>query len=172
MKRFKRNQAGVSIIETLIYIAILVFILVVVVTLLFNLLSSQKNIKAAKSIENSASLSLERIIRETRLADSVDTSTSVFGSSNGKLVLNTTDTSGNARTVEFYLSGTSIHLKDNGADQGALTQNDVRVTSLKFTQINGDNSTAVRTEMTLQSGTTTSFRSDNFYTTDILRSSI
>ncbi len=170
-KKYSKNR-GVSIIETLIYITILVFILVVIVSLLFNLLSSQKNIKASKSIENSASLSLERIIREIRLAESVNTTSSVFGTSPGDLVLHSTDTNGNARTVEFFVTGNTIHLKENGTDQGAINQSDARVTNLVFTLISGTNSTAIRTQMTLESGTTTSLRSDKFYTTNILRSSL
>lgn len=158
--------------EMLIYIAILVLIMVVVLNILFNLISSQKKFKSARSVENSAAYTLERINREIRNAQSVDTLSSIFGTNPGTLKLIGTDSNGNPRTVEFFVSSSTVHIKENGIDLGRLSQADGRVTNLTFTHITNTHSDSVRTVIAIESGTTTNYRAENFYATTILRGSL
>lgn len=166
------NKKGFSLMEMLIYIAILVLIMIVVLNILFNIISSQKKFKSARSVENSAAYTLERINREIRNAQSVDITTSVFGTNPGVLKLIGTDINGNSRIVEFFVSSSTVHIKENGVDLGRLSQADGMVTNLIFTHITNTHSDSVRTVVTFESGTSTNYRSENFYTTTILRGSL
>lgn len=166
------DKRGYSLIEMVIYIAILVFIMVVVINILFNIVSSQKKFKSARSVENSASYTLERINREVRDAVSIDVANSIFGTNPGSLKLTGVDANGNSRTVEFFVSSSTVHIKENGVDLGRLTQADAQVTNLVFTRITNTHSDSVRTVMTVASGTTTNYRAENFYATTILRGSL
>ncbi|OHA88632.1 MAG: hypothetical protein A3C70_03480 [Candidatus Zambryskibacteria bacterium RIFCSPHIGHO2_02_FULL_43_14] len=172
---FKRHRfimsgvEGFSLVEMLIYIAILALMLSVIMNIVVSTIRSERIIKVLRNVEDSAILSLERITRETRQAGSVNLNSSILGSSPGKLVLEGTDAGGNPRTVEFYLSSGKLFLKENGVDTGALTQADARISSLIFHLFSGSNSEGIRTEITIESGTSTHFRSDNFYSSTLLR---
>lgn len=165
----KSFSQGFSLVEMLIYIFILVLLLSVIMNIVISSINSGRVIKVSRDIEDSALLSLERISREVRQASSVDLDSSVLGSSPGILVLEGLDINDNPRTVEFYLSSGSLFLKENGVELGALTQAEVEVTDLTFHLFSGPNSQGIRTEITLESGTSTSFSSDNFYSSTLLR---
>lgn len=165
---FSRRQ-GFSLLEILIYIAILSLMLVVIMNIIVSMVSSGRVLKALKNVENSASISLERIIRETRQADSVNIASSVLNIDPGRLVLEGTDALGNPRVVEFYLSSGMLILSENGVELGALTQAEARVSSLVFRRFSGVNSDGIRTEISIESGTSTHYRSNNFYTSATLR---
>jgi prepilin-type N-terminal cleavage/methylation domain-containing protein len=169
---FKKHRNGFSLVEMIIYMAILAMMLLVIINTLFIISTSQRTVKSSKTIENSGIFSLERMVRDIRNATSVDTNQSILGSHPGVLVLNGTDVNGNSHVVKFYLSTSTLHVVDNSVDQGALTETGTKVTNLVFTLINTTKSSAVRIQMTLESGTSTYYRSEKFYSTAILRGSI
>lgn len=166
-----KKSRGFSLPEMIVYVAILTLLLVVIVSMLSNLTSSQRQLKASKNIENSAIFGFDRMVRETRDARSIDTVSSIFGINPGSLSLLTTDTLGNSKTLRFYLLGNSLRVSENGADQGPLTPADARVTSLIFRQITTANSSAVKIEMTVESGAGDFLKSEEFSTTAVLRGS-
>lgn len=153
----------------LIYIAVLVMMLVIVLEVVVSLTKSDRIISSLRNIENAAMLSIERIEREMHQAESVTVAQSILDAHPGKLVLVTTDASGNPRTVEFYLSSGRLYLKENGADVGALTGPDAQITSLIFKRFSGANSEGIRAEITFESGTSTAYRTKNFYATSVIR---
>lgn len=167
---FKRlKQQGFSLLEMLIYIAILVLMLAVIMNIIVSLLRSERVIKALRNVESSAALSLERIGRETRQAETINLAGSVLGSSPGELVLSGSDESGNPRTVRFHLASGVLMFSENGVDVGALTQAEARISNLVFYLFSGSNSQGIRTEITIESGTSTHYRSENFYSSALLR---
>jgi len=172
MKRslFKKND-GFSLVEMLIYIAILSFLLVIIINLLSGLLTSQRNLKSAKNIENSGIYGFERMVREIRDAKNIDTSNSQLNTNPGVLVLNTTDENNVDRTVEFFVSNETLHIKENGVDLGPLTPKNASVTNLIFRSVDTANSEAVKIEFTAESGSGQFYKQGNFYSTAILRSS-
>ncbi|MEX2013413.1 MAG: type II secretion system protein [Parcubacteria group bacterium] len=169
MTKIPSKQKGFSLIEMLVYISILVFMLAVIMDITISMVRSERVIRASRNVENSASIALERIVREMRQADSINTTSSIFGSNPGVLVLQGTDTLGDPRTVEFYVSSETLLLKENGLDLGTLTEADARVTDLVFNYFSGSNSEGVRIEMTIESGESPHYRSEHFYASAILR---
>lgn len=164
------NRAnGFSIIELVVYISIMTLMLGVIMGITISTVRSHRAIKAAKSIENSAIVTLERITREVRKSNSISLASSIFDSTPGKLVLNSIDEDSNAHTAEFYLASNAIYLKEDGVDLGALTQSDTKVNSLIFRRFSGTNVEGVRVELSLESGTSTYYKSGTFYTSSILR---
>ncbi len=166
---YSSKHRGFSILEMLIYIAILVLLLAVIMNMVVSVVRSGRIINALRNVENSAVVSLERITRELRQAESINVSLSTLGSNPGRLVLEGTDEAGSPRTVEFYLSLGRLFLKENGVDVGALSQSDAQVSSLIFRRFAGPNAEGIRIEMTLESGTSTHYRSKKFYSSAILR---
>ena len=165
----RSTTEGFSLLEMLFYIAILVLLLAVIMNMVVSVVRSGRIINALRNVENSAIVSLERITRELRQAESVNVSLSTLDSNPGKLVLEGIDETGSPRTVEFYLSLGRLFLKENGVDVGALSQSDAQVSSLIFRRFAGPNAEGIRIEMTLESGTSTHYRSEKFYSSAILR---
>ena len=132
---------------------------------------SYGSLKNAQRIEQEASLSMERMLREVRDSSSVDDAGSVLTTHPGELLLNTTDAAGAARTVEFYLDNGKLSLRENGVVTGLITSNRTSVSSLVFRKITTARSKGVKIELTMQSGAGASARSESFYTTAVLRDS-
>jgi len=168
MFKSSKNK-GFSLVEMLVYISILVLMLGVVMGVTVSIVRSQRAVKASRDIESSVILSLERLSREIRLSDSVDINSSVFDSNPGRLVLESLDENENPRTVEFYILSGAIILRENGADVGALSQSDANVTSLIFRLFSDAEDVGIRTELEIESGTSTYYRSNNFYSSTVLR---
>jgi len=164
-----KNNGGYSLAELVIYIGILVAIVVVIINLLVNIVHARGRITSASSMSSSAFSALDRMTREIRGAKSVNTSLSTLGTSPGYLYLDTTDAVGVARTVEFFLIAGVLHIKVNSVDQGPLTLSNASTTSLIFYRSTATSTEAVRVQMTIASGTSTDYKSENFYTTALLR---
>jgi type II secretory pathway pseudopilin PulG len=165
------KRTGFTLIEILIYTGILVLLVAVTVSTLLALSRSYRTLSAAQQIESGAELSLERMLRETRDATSIDATQSTFTTSPGVLTLNTTDEAGATTSVQFFLSGQKVRMKEAGVDQGPLTPTLARITSLIFRRIMTANSQAIKVEMTIESGQGPSYRTKNFYGTAVLRGS-
>lgn len=162
---------GFSLVEILVYTGILVILMAVIVSTLLALSRSNTAVTTAQRIESTAIVSLDRMVRDAHSAGSIDVSQSVLGTSPGQLTLNSTDPSGNATTTQFFLSGQTLHVKEGGTDIGPLSSTSTRITKLIFRRITTAQSQAVKIEMTIESGTTTSYRSRSFYGTAVLRGS-
>src|SRR6476659_1221258 len=92
-------RRGITMVELLFYIGILVLLLGVTVGTLISLSSVYRNLQALEAVNESSQSSLDRIVREARSATSVDTVKSTLGSSPGDLFLNTLDQNGATTTV-------------------------------------------------------------------------
>lgn len=169
MNKTNHTSKGFSILEMVVYIAILVLMLGVIMNVTVSVVRSHRAIKASKNVENSAIISLERITREVRQADSINILSSTFNSSPGRLVLDGVDINDNPRTVEFYLDSNAIFLKENGVNLGPLSQPEARVESLIFSLYSDYDSMGVRIEAIIESGTSTYYRSNNFYSSATIR---
>lgn len=160
----KYRQEGFSLIEMLVYIAILALMLMVIIQVVVSMVRSEHVIESMRAIENSASLSLERITRETRAADSINTAASTFNTHPGRLTLTSAD-----RTVEFSLVGGRIRLTEDGVVSGYLTGGSTTVSSLIFRRFATSTVEGVRIEMTVESGTSTYYRTQSFYSSALIR---
>ena len=172
-KKTKRNyfSRAFSLVEMVVYVALMTMLLLLIVDVVLVLGRSYKDIKANNAIMSSAIFSLDRMVREIRNAKSIDNTGSVFGTSPGSLKLNTTDDSGNARTVQFYVQNGILEDKENGVYIGPLTLSGATVSNLVFRQINNLKSQAVKVEITVMSGVAPNLHSTNFFTTVVMRNS-
>ncbi len=167
-----RNKTrGYSLVEIIIYVAILAGITVVIVSILTQISSSRSRLTAAQRVATSAGLSLDRITREIHTASGVNTGSSIFDVSPGVLVLNGVESSV-PYTIEFSLSGGSLNITKDGVVVGPLTEAGVVVNELIFRHSASSTDQAISIEMTLESGTSTAYKSEKFYTTAILKQSL
>ena len=171
LKKFRGNnlKTGFTLVEILIYIATMLVMLIILFSVLVLFVKISRNIKVNQNIQNSAVLVLERMTREIHDAKSPGAS-SVYTTSPGILVLNTVDGSNNPRTVMFSVVNGELHITENSIDLGALTLPNVSITNLIFNLITTTNSKAIKIQFTLSSNNGSFVKTENFYTTAILRS--
>lgn len=164
---------GFSIIEVLIYIALLAGMCVAIVNTTLVLGRSLYTVRALNGLQTSALNSMERLTREIRGAKRVDDAVgeSVFETSPGRLWVEGTDASGNPTRVEFALSGNALTMVRGGIALGSLMTDTVEVTNLVFHEMKLGTSTAVRVEMTLQSVAGKAVETATFSTTVVARGS-
>lgn len=161
-----KNNKGFSLIETLFYMSIFVVLSIVVINSLIVMVKSFSETSAQADFVQSANI-LERMSREIRQATSVASLASPYND----LTLNSTDSSGVAKTVEFKLLSNNLQLKENGTLTGNLNAPNIHVTSLTFTQITTAKGKAIRIQMSVQDTKDRSSRTVSFYDTIELRKS-
>jgi type II secretory pathway component PulJ len=162
----KRQTGGYSLAEMIFYVAILAIVTFIVVGVIVRVSQSRKTLASAQTITNSAIISLDRMVREIRLASSAATTTQ------SDLLLTSVDSSGSTRTVRFLVATGTLRVLENNVDTGPLTESGVNVSNLSFYRFATSSDVLIKIEMTLESGTSTSYKSENFYSTAILRQSL
>ena len=97
------STRGFSLIETLIYVAILAFVTLGIINTLLLMGKSWVAINASRNVTVSAESALEILTREIRGALSVDQASSIFSGTgtSSVLVLNTLNLSNTAESVRF-----------------------------------------------------------------------
>ncbi len=95
----KFHKTGVSLVEMLVYIALLTSVTTLVVNGLVTMSKSYTDLRLSKNITTSATTALSRMVYEIRQAQSVDATQSTFVTNPGQLTLNTTPASGVPTTV-------------------------------------------------------------------------
>lgn len=152
----KKN--GYSIVEILVYLAIFTSVSILVINLFIVILSSLNNTIVTRKIIESGQISMDRMSREIRQAQSIDIS-----STSSSLVLTGTN------TINFKKENNALNLYKNSSLEGNLLGEDVSVTSLVFRPISTVESRAVKIEMTVEYSKGSYVRSENFYNTIVLR---
>lgn len=167
----KKNLGGFTLVEMLVYVAILAVIFVLAINITLAMMRAFTDIRVSRDINNAATVALERITRETRAAYDIDGAQSTFGTHPGRLTLLTKDAAGSNTSVEFFVSGSTLRIKEGGVDRGALTPQRVVVDNLVFYSLTGVRSKAVKIEMQITGTRGNVSKTRSFYVTAVLRGS-
>jgi Tfp pilus assembly protein FimT len=163
------RKTGVSIVEMLVYVALLTSVTTLVVNGLVTMSRSYTDVRLSKNITTSATTALSRMVYEIRQAQSVDATQSTFATSPGQLTLNTTPASGVPTTVKFYVQNSILRVMTGGIDEGPITLSGVTVSNLTFTRVQNSISQAIKIGLTLQTTIGSKTKTETFYTTAVLR---
>lgn len=163
---------GSSLIEIIIYSAILVVISAFVVNSVVIISKALTRVRLERRLILNADHAAQKLIREIRQASSLNAS-STLNVNPGDLSLRTyVDATSTILTdADIYLdSGRLVYKKGSGSPI-FLTDSGVSVTRLFFSQITASSSRAVKFELGLSASTPRSTASSTFYGTAILRGS-
>ncbi|MGH7141477.1 MAG: prepilin-type N-terminal cleavage/methylation domain-containing protein [Minisyncoccia bacterium] len=162
---------GFSLVEMVIYIALLTLLLLALLSAVELMLRSWGDVQSRTALMQSGASSMEDMVRAIRNAGSINSGGSIFSASPGSLELNTT-ISGSPTTQTFSVSGGMLEEVQGSDLAEALLQSGVSVESLTFYEITTPNSQAVRIVLQLQGASTgASPLSATFYDTAVLRGS-
>jgi prepilin-type N-terminal cleavage/methylation domain-containing protein len=161
-------QKGFSLIEMIIYVAILSLVMFFVVNTLLSFNSTYREVRMQRSIDTSALMSLERMTRDIRLSKNIVVSQSSFNTPSGILALYSVDGQVST-TTRFYLKNNVLQVDLNGVYSGPLTLAQVSVTNLTFNRLVSTSSEAVKIDMTLKYVYGSITRQKNYQTTVVLK---
>lgn len=167
-----KKNTGFSLVEMIIYLAVLSMFSLLIVELIFMMTTSYRKLVLARTLANAGVVSMERISREIRTASDVDPANSLFDVNPGYLRLNTTDTNGLLHTVSFKLEDGRINIYKNETLIGPLTPSQASTTQLVFRLYTGSRSKAVGIEMIVEAESGDEVRSETFQTMIVLRNSL
>lgn len=164
-------SAGASLVEVVIYVALLVILLVVIVATLLSIAKTSRELTAWQSLQSEGAAAMDRLAREIRTADDL-ASGGVFGSNPGKLIITTAGLAGGtvADTVIGVDASDNLYLKAGSAATTTLTSR-TEARSLIFRDISNSTTSAVRVELVLGTKPGLVDKTMNLYNTIILRSS-
>lgn len=163
MKNFRtQHNKGFTLVEMIFYTALFTAISLILIQAVVSMVSSFRETQVTADINQTNQL-LERVAREIRQSNSIDTISST------SLKINTEDSVGSPKTVTFTLSGTDLELYEDDVLTGDLNSANLALTSLNFTQITTGHSTAIRISMTVKSNRHGSSRTVDFYDTLVMR---
>ena len=159
-----QNKKGFSIVEILVYLAIFTALSILVINSFITILSSFDITNMNRKLLESGTISMERISREIRQAESVNAITTSTA-----LVLNSHDNLESDMVIKFINEDGKLNFYKNDNLEGNLLGQNISVTNLIFSRITTAKSEAVRIIMTLQYSGENNIKSENFYDTIILR---
>lgn len=125
---------GFTLIEFVLYFGLMSIVMTAVVAFAIDVIRSRNKSWIVSEVEQNARVSVLRVLRGVRRADSLNVSGSTFNDDNGVLSLQMAATSTNP-TV-FDLSGGVLRIKEGSASATPLTSADVEVTKLRFSRDN------------------------------------
>jgi prepilin-type N-terminal cleavage/methylation domain-containing protein len=165
------REQGFSLVELIVYIAILAIVVSALTLTAVSLLRSFAYARASGDVAEAATVALERLTREIRFAHTVQIGTSVLGTHPGTLGLETTDLVGNPATLLATLNSGRIMLAMNGGTPAPLTRASVTVTNLVFTHMPGTEKHGVRIDLTIERAVRDALISKDFRTYVVLDAS-
>ena len=164
------RRRGFTLVEALVYTAVLAIVAGIVVEILVGMTRASARVQLARRINHSAQISLERLTREIRNAQSVNGASSIFNTHPGRLSLTTLNALGLPTTIEFSLTSTTLQVTE-GSSVSNLTPKNVDVTNLVFRPFNSTNSQGIKVELELSAAQGRATRTEMFYTGAVLRGS-
>ncbi len=162
----KNKKTGFTLIEMLMYVALMTIIILVIVQSITVVLKSNRSSFADINIRNSGYTAMEGILREIRSSETVEqASMGILEMKQDNLTRVVRFSTSSEGTIDFYEGSDVPNIV------GPLTSKGVFVKNLIFTKINTGKSFAVRIEMELETNVNDIYKSEWFYGTAILRGS-
>jgi len=146
----KKNLGGFTLLEILVYIAVLVIVIMVISSFVVWAIKANAKTKVMRETLDNARRAMEIMVYETREAGDIYTPTSVFGSHPGQLSLETIEYSPegeNSTYIDFYICDNRLCLKKESQAPIALTSERVEIQKLIFERVVTDQIPSVQIDL-------------------------
>lgn len=161
--------SGISMIETLVYVTLVALVLTFTVNVLLTVSKTFANLRLSKGMNVSANIILDRIIRETRAAETVVTEESIFDVHPGKLTVSRTLPDNSTTKTTFFIEDNTIKLWRDGSTIGPLSVNNVTVDSFIISHATSTHSDTVNIDINIVGSLGTIVRTGNYHTVAVTR---
>jgi type II secretory pathway pseudopilin PulG len=135
---------GFSLVEMLVYVAVLIIVMGGSLTLLFSLSDRIQEQRANQLVVHAAQTTLEHMLLHIRNGDAVDILNSTLTANPGELTI-----INGATTTSYALVSNQVELVQNSTPLGSLTNENVTVQQLRFFRYDNGDTEMVRIVLTL-----------------------
>lgn len=129
------NKRGFTLIETLIYIAIIGGVVATFMSFSLSITQSRNKTYVVQEVQANSRTALDIITQKIRSASGVNTSTSVFGSDPGFLSLSMVSSTLNPTTIGLNADDGVLQIKEGSSASTTITTDEVKVSNLVFTNL-------------------------------------
>lgn len=167
------KQKGYTLIEIVIYVAILAALSALVINTIIIMFSAFAKARLSQRIAIDGETALERLTRETRLASSVNDGQSVLDINLSVLALNSVKSAIDPAPVlkRFFVSDNRLVLQENSDPPVYLTSPKSAVSQFLISKIATAKSEAIKISLTVEAKSGSAESGRSFYNTVILRGS-
>lgn len=152
--KIKNKEKGFTLIEMVVYVALIGVIFVVLFEIIFFIIRANNKIIALTKISSNAHSAMERMTYEIVNSQNIYLPTSNFSSSDAQLSLATeigASLNEEITFVDFYIEDGTLFLKKEGINPIALISSDVSVSDLEFLYYKNNSRESVTIDMTVNS---------------------
>jgi Tfp pilus assembly protein PilW len=165
------NTKGMTMVETIVYVAIFSVISMFVFDLLHQTSTLYAQLKQNREMNETGVFIMEKLTRDIKSSVNIDSSASTFGANPGRLSMNTITASGTPTTVEYRVIGDALYLFENGVGRGAIMASTTRLDGLIFNFMQAGQVQGVKIDLHLRPAGATTVDSQHYYSTVLLRGS-
>lgn len=141
---FRYHKRGFTLVESLIYATIIVFVAIVAIGLILNILEGQAKSKTMYSVQENARLVMERSVQEIHAAQDINIGSSDFDinladptNAGKKLSLQMRDSGLNP--TEIDVSSYVARIKQGSSSVEEISSDNIKITKLIFTNLSSPN---------------------------------
>jgi type II secretory pathway pseudopilin PulG len=147
------KSGGFTLIETLIYIAVIGAVLSGFVGYSINVSNAREKAYVVEEVQSNARIALDLISQKIRMANSVNTGASTFGSDPGVLSLEMDTGSIDPTIFDLDADDGVLQMKEGVGSALSITTDEVNVTNLVFTDLTGGGTREnIKIEITVEFG--------------------
>ena len=147
------NSKGFTLIELVIYAALLVVVSVVAISFFIQVVGVTESSRRSREALDNAKRALDVMSQEIKNSKAIYTPTNIFGVHPGQLSLETIrdlPADENSTYVDFYVDDERLYIKKEGQGAELVTSEKVKVTNLVFTLLSPTSSSPeVKIEITV-----------------------
>ena len=166
MNTRRERQKGITLIEALVYIVVLVTLASALVGIMLSLRTVLERASMERRMSDAATNVFERLTRDIRDAGEVNLALSTLLATSSVLVLEN-----GATTTTYRITNNALMVDVEGVSLGALSSDDIRVTKFSAVRYDGTGSDAVRVMLDLTTTGRYSSSTQSFSTSAVLRGS-
>jgi type II secretory pathway pseudopilin PulG len=145
------NKNGFTLIETLIYIAIIGGVVATFVSFSMSITQSRDKTYVVQEVQANSRTALDYITKKIRMASSVNTSTSVFDTDPGYLSLAMTSSTLNPTNIGLSADDGVLQIREGGSASTTVTADELKISNLVFTDLTASSTREnVRVQMTTE----------------------
>jgi Tfp pilus assembly protein PilE len=156
------STRGYALLEFVFYIVFFSILSLLVINTMITMTKSFRETSIHSELMEGGVI-MERISREVRQAIDINTITATT------LKLDTKDSGGADKIVDFVLSGTDLQYLEDAVLTGNLNTPNIEVTALSFTEVTTATGKGVKVSLTVRSTNDLLNRTSDFYSTTVLR---
>lgn len=172
LNNVKSNSTGLTLVEVLVYIAVLAILIGVVSSFFVWTIRSNIKAKISREVLDTGRRIIRTINSEIKGAKNIYSPTSVFNSHPGQLsleIVKNLPEGENKSYLDFYICQEHLCLKRESQNPVVLTSDEVKITNLVFSRI-GDNLSSLKIDLKVESAENSSGR--NEYQAEVELSSV